>query len=100
MEFKEIAQVNVTLVAGLLVLLGISSVAHSTGSEIYLLGSIVLFATSIVFAVLGSFTSDIGRPSSREKRIAHYTLVAGVIYLTISVMLSLILGTPKIISLP
>lgn len=99
MEFKDIIQANATIIAGILVLLTISSFAGNSvkinPSLNFFWGSFIAFALSLVCAILGEFMIAMG-VMKEEKNIKQFkgfsliTLGFGVMFLvyTIKVFIS------------
>ena len=100
LEFKDIIQTNATIIAGVLVLLGISAIVSHVFVVVIVAVSILVLATSIVLSVIGSFIEDNVEHKWRGKlpkikKYAHAMLMVAVAYLVVAILLTVLTMPPK-----
>lgn len=99
MDFKDIIQTNATIIAGVLVLLGISAVVTHVYVVSIISVSILVLASSIVVSVFGSSIEenpvDKRKGSLRKiKNYAHAMLIAGVAYVAGAILITALTMPP------
>ncbi len=99
MEFKDIIQTNATIIAGVLVLLGISAVVAHVYVVSIIAVSILVLSSSIVLSVFGSSIEE--SPEDKRKgslrtikKYAHAMLIAGVAYVSGAILITVLTLPP------
>ena len=99
MEFKDIIQTNATIIAGVLVLLGVSAVVSHVYVVSVIAVSILILASSIILSIFGSSIEESPEDKRKGKlrsikKYAHAMLIAGVAYVAGAIMITVLTLPP------